>query len=863
MKRTKSILAVVLTLAMLFSLAGCGTAQESSSAAEAPAASSEEAAPASEAAEPASEAAPVVTPQAEVPAEPAEEPKVEEAAKAAVESMNVKVSEGNMKTGTLALLNLDEAGRTQIAQLRQLVDWELVRQGYSKGGFQNINTGEVIYYDTLNTMLMALNAGQVDSVDLYSSVAAYLCKENKDLVSGEYTWDEEQSAFVRSLLKGVLTDDFSFLMMEEKGALRNEFDSVLGSMKLDGTLDKLAEEYIKKADTTKKAELPKIDGAETIRVGVTGDLPPIDFVAADGTPQGYNVAVLAEISSRLKKNIELVLIDSGARATALASGNVDVVFWALTSEYVKNLSGHTDALDIYMSAYTEEEKAVTAKIKEILTADKANMDIPSGTIATVSYFSDFAVPVVTRAKANELGVAIPAEQVDPAQPTPTPTPIPQNSAPVVTKSPSSETVEEGDSCYFVAKADNSIWSIWHFVSPDGLKDVKYADINDVFGSLKVIDGNAPTMQLKNIPKEMNGWRVYCLFTNETDSVASGSASLSVTAANNRIEDSEIYVYPQSGKARIIYQTEKKDWFDYDGVYYANLGDGLFKNSVTGVVYADTEKYWYSGAYYKSKAIDARDVVNEEGRWLTLYYNNEDGWYDGWGDSYTDLGSGTYLNENTNVVYASSDSYWESSDYYYNYDGEELGVVNENGTWVSIFKTAKGWFDHNGNSYWTSGDGLYRNTYTGVLYSEDESYWDAPAGEGNGSFKVYTEDGQVIYIWHDSATGDYTDEDGAIYYDNGDQSYTSAGSGRIVAEYKEYFKEHPNAGGETNEDETGTAEDEKYTVYDDGGDTRTIVAGGGGYYTPDGVEFRKTEEKGVFKCVDDGTLWSTDPDYWED
>ena len=50
---------------------------------------------------------------------------------------------------------------------------------------------------------------------------------------------------------------------------------------------------------------------------------------ADGTPAGFNTALLAEIAKRLGKNIEIVDIDSGARAVALTSNKIDVIFWAV------------------------------------------------------------------------------------------------------------------------------------------------------------------------------------------------------------------------------------------------------------------------------------------------------------------------------------------------------------------------------------------------------------------------------------------------------------------------------------------------------------------------------------------------------
>ena len=94
----------------------------------------------------------------------------------------------------------------------------------------------------------------------------------------------------------------------------------------------LAKQYItdlKKDGEPPKVEIAKIEGADTIKIAVTGDLPPIDLVLADGSPAGFNTAVLSEISKRLKKNVEIVSIESGARASALTSKRADVIFWAI------------------------------------------------------------------------------------------------------------------------------------------------------------------------------------------------------------------------------------------------------------------------------------------------------------------------------------------------------------------------------------------------------------------------------------------------------------------------------------------------------------------------------------------------------
>ncbi len=119
------------------------------------------------------------------------------------------------------------------------------------------------------------------------------------------------------------------------------------------------------------------------------------------------------------------------------------------------------------------------------------------------------------------------------QTTPAPTPTAGTAAglPVVTKSPTDETVEAGGSCWFVAKYENAIWAVWHFVSPDGQTDLAYDAVGTRFPNLEVTKGFASTTQLKNIPAEMNGWKAYCRFTNNAGSTDTGRATITVKAAS--------------------------------------------------------------------------------------------------------------------------------------------------------------------------------------------------------------------------------------------------------------------------------------------------------------------------------------------
>ena len=147
--------------------------------------------------------------------------------------------------------------------------------------------------------------------------------------------------------------------------MKNSFDAAIEAMKADGTLDELVDEYITHPlEILPSVAMPQIDGAATIKVGITGDLPPLDLILADGTPAGFNTAVLAEISKRVNKNIELVQVNSGARAAALTSGQVDVIFWVIVpaddSQRPKNFDT-PEGVAVTEPYYQDEVNYVTLK----------------------------------------------------------------------------------------------------------------------------------------------------------------------------------------------------------------------------------------------------------------------------------------------------------------------------------------------------------------------------------------------------------------------------------------------------------------------------------------------------------------------
>ena len=182
-----------------------------------------------------------------------------------------------------------------------------------------ISSHKPVFFDNLNQMQMALQSKQIDEISTYRSVARYMiAKEPRYQVLKDHSLE--------------FVDSFCFALRDDETELRDSLNKVIEEMTSDGTLDRLTKEYITDISTEGEppvVDLPHFDSAQTIKVAVTGDLPPLDYVSADGQPAGFNTAVLAEIGNRLIKNIELVQIDSGARAAALTSNQVDVVFWAI------------------------------------------------------------------------------------------------------------------------------------------------------------------------------------------------------------------------------------------------------------------------------------------------------------------------------------------------------------------------------------------------------------------------------------------------------------------------------------------------------------------------------------------------------
>ena len=83
---------------------------------------------------------------------------------------------------------------------------------------------------------------------------------------------------------------------------------------------------------------------------------------------------------------------------------------------------------------------------------------------------------------------------------------------------------------FVARSEGATRAEWHFVSSDFSQDLDYTEAAQAFDHLEIIDGDSDSLVLQNIPESLNGWSVYCHYSNAVGSADTDRAAVTVSAA---------------------------------------------------------------------------------------------------------------------------------------------------------------------------------------------------------------------------------------------------------------------------------------------------------------------------------------------
>ena len=178
-------------------------------------------------------------------------------------------------------------------------------------------------------------------------------------------------------------------------------------------------------------------------------------------------------------------------------------------------------------------------------ADSGNVTGGSITVQNIIESLDVPTPpassqsAVQPSETSPVTSPLPTVKLDPvptAPPTPEPTPKPALGPyypPTVKKSPLGEDCVEGSTIYFSAFADNCLKYEWQLEKDHMILD--WADMAETFEGMKVAGINGSYLVLANVPMELDGWSVRCVFTGSGDAtVYSNSAWIHVSERTLKI-----------------------------------------------------------------------------------------------------------------------------------------------------------------------------------------------------------------------------------------------------------------------------------------------------------------------------------------
>ena len=200
--------------------------------------------------------------------------------------------------------------------------------------------------------------------------------------------------------------------------------------------------------------------------------------------------------------------------------------------------------------------------------------------------SDFANVVTIVATPAPVHTQAPMQVITPTPtpfaiqtPAPTPTPIPNQIR--ITKSPISETLQEGGSCYFTAYADNSQGITWITVSPDAKNSYLIGDAVKLFPGLNVSGQGTNTLSLANVPYAMNGWRIQAYFSGNGGPQYTAGAYLTVLPGMPVWPTAAPTYKPVDPAESNVAEMAKKAYSD---VYYTASANGFSVGNIVNYIY---------------------------------------------------------------------------------------------------------------------------------------------------------------------------------------------------------------------------------------------------------------------------------------
>ena len=207
-----------------------------------------------------------------------------------------------------------------------------------------ITLKDLLYFDNTAGAVSALLANQIDAVIAPAFTGYYYAGMN----------DRIKTIAVEA------ADSFAHMALRTKDTeLLATINSAINDMKADGTLDKLFNELITISEGEPEGlDMPRLANAPTVRVGISGDYPPFDYIAANGKAGGISAQMLIEISNRKNINFEIVNMANEMRFTALIADKIDIFILNIVNDNIRAINDVvTENPDIALSEsyYTNNE----------------------------------------------------------------------------------------------------------------------------------------------------------------------------------------------------------------------------------------------------------------------------------------------------------------------------------------------------------------------------------------------------------------------------------------------------------------------------------------------------------------------------
>ena len=243
------------------------------------------------------------------------------------------------------------------------VQENLVATGKSK-------EADVSRYERAELAIADLKNGRVDVVAMdYFAALAYI----------------EQGGITLALEQNLSGENMAIAVREGSTRLQAEFNKVIQQMWDDGTIDRLAEEYLGAEAVSGEpeatdAEWEAIVAAGKIVVGTSADYPPFEFINAQNDFDGFDIALMREIGKRLGLTVEFKDISFDGLIAALKGKQIDTIVAAMSAtperdkevDFTINYFVGTDAILV------KEGSSIVINVPEDMAGRK--IGVQSGTI---------------------------------------------------------------------------------------------------------------------------------------------------------------------------------------------------------------------------------------------------------------------------------------------------------------------------------------------------------------------------------------------------------------------------------------------------------------------------------------------------